>query len=134
MPISGIYSLACLIVQLHSRKLGLFGYLLFHASYFYIPKSRCKIERKNREKDAFCLFLIQAFAAFHCICFTNCYRGARCLQAKRRQYSLSQIIGSFVFSRYIAFAMHLDIRYVWIHNKSCVSRKIKTTYKLEQRE
>ena len=45
-----------------------------------------------------------------------------------------QIIRHFGFSRCIAFAMHLDIRYVLIHNKSCLSRKAKTTYKLQRRE
>ena len=45
-----------------------------------------------------------------------------------------QIIRCLSFSRYIAFAMHQDKRYVQIHNKSCVSRKAKTTYILEWRE
>jgi len=30
--------------------------------------------------------------------------------------------------------MHLDIDYVWIHNKSNVSRKAKTSYNLERRK
>ena len=46
----------------------------------------------------------------------------------------SQIICHCGFSRYIDFAMHLDMRYVQIHCKTDVSRKAKTTYNLEQRE
>jgi hypothetical protein len=41
-----------------------------------------------------------------------------------------QIIRRFGFSslaRYITFAMHLDIHYVYIHNKSNVSRNAKTS-------
>jgi hypothetical protein len=33
----------------------------------------------------------------------------------------------FAFSRYITFVIHLDIRYVYIHNKSSVFRKIIDT-------
>ena len=45
-----------------------------------------------------------------------------------------RIIKYFGFSRYIAFAMHLDIHYVYIHNKSNAFRKAKTSYNLERRE
>ena len=31
-----------------------------------------------------------------------------------------QIIGHFGFSRYIAFAIYLDIVYIWLHSKSYV--------------
>ena len=45
-----------------------------------------------------------------------------------------QIIRHFDFSRYIVFAMHLDIHYVKIRSKINVSRKAKTSYNLEWRE
>jgi len=38
------------------------------------------------------------------------------------------------FSRYIAFAMHLDIHYVQIYSKNNRSRKTKMSYNLEQME
>ena len=45
-----------------------------------------------------------------------------------------QNVGRFGFSRFIVFAMHLNITYVQIHNKIYESRKVKTTYILERRE
>jgi hypothetical protein len=45
-----------------------------------------------------------------------------------------QIIRHFDFYKYIAFAMHLHVYYVYIHNKSNVSIKDKASYNLEQRE
>jgi hypothetical protein len=42
----------------------------------------------------------------------------------------SQMIRSFDFSRYVAFVMHIDIHYVYIHTKSNVSQKTKTSYNL----
>jgi hypothetical protein len=44
-----------------------------------------------------------------------------------------QIIRLFIL-RYIAKAMHLNIHHVYIHSKSNVSRKVKTSYNLERIE
>jgi hypothetical protein len=43
-------------------------------------------------------------------------------------------IRNFGFFRYIAFAMYLDIHYVWIHSKNNIAKKAKTSYNLEWRE
>jgi hypothetical protein len=45
-----------------------------------------------------------------------------------------QIISRFGFSRYIDFAMHLDITYIWMRNKNYAPKKAKTTINLGQRE
>ena len=45
-----------------------------------------------------------------------------------------QIIRCFSFSRYVVFAMYLDIHYVQIHTKDNISRKAKTSYNLGWRE
>ena len=45
-----------------------------------------------------------------------------------------QNVGRFGFFRFIVFAMHLDITYVYIHSKIYESKKVITTYILEQRE
>jgi len=45
-----------------------------------------------------------------------------------------QIVGHFRIYRYITFAMHLDIHYVWIYNKNTLSKFTKTTYNSELRE
>ena len=58
---------------------------------------------------------------------------------------LFQIIDYFSFSRYIVFAMYLDIVYIFfernldivyinVHNKKYGSRKVKMTYNLERKE
>jgi hypothetical protein len=49
-------------------------------------------------------------------------------------FPLFQIIRYFDFSRYIVFAMHLNIHYVRIHSKSNIFRKTKTSYNMEWRE
>jgi hypothetical protein len=36
----------------------------------------------------------------------------------------------FGFSRYIVFSMYLDIVYIYVHSKSYISRKAKTSYNL----
>ena len=46
----------------------------------------------------------------------------------------SQIINRFGFSRYIDFAMHLDIIYIEVHSKNYAPRKAKTTNNLGRRE
>ena len=46
----------------------------------------------------------------------------------------SQIISRFGFSRYIDFAMNLDITYIQMHNKNYAPRKAKTTNNLGHRE
>ena len=43
-------------------------------------------------------------------------------------------VGRFGFSRFIMFAMHLNITYVQVHSKIYKSKKVKTTYILERRE
>jgi C4-dicarboxylate transporter len=43
---------------------------------------------------------------------------------------LFQIIKRFGFSRYIAFSMYLDIVYIYVHSKSYVPTKAKTSYNL----
>jgi len=59
--------------------------------------------------------------------------------------SLFQILYRFSFSRYIVFAMYLDIVYIFfernldivyinVHNKKYGSRKVKMTYNLERKE
>jgi hypothetical protein len=45
-----------------------------------------------------------------------------------------QNVVRFGFSRFIVFAMHLDITYVQVHIKIYESRKVKMTYILERRE
>ena len=45
-----------------------------------------------------------------------------------------QNVGRFGFSRFIVFAKHLGISYVYIHSKIYESKNIKTTYILERME
>ena len=45
-----------------------------------------------------------------------------------------QNVGRFDFFRFIVFAMHLDITYVYVHSKIYESRKVKTTYILKWRD
>ena len=45
-----------------------------------------------------------------------------------------QNVGRFDFSRFIYFAMYLDICYIQMHSKHYESRKAKTTYILKRRE
>ena len=45
-----------------------------------------------------------------------------------------QNVGRFGFSRFIVFAMHLNITYVEVYNKIYESKKIKTTYILKWRK
>lgn len=44
-----------------------------------------------------------------------------------------QIVRHFDFSRYIVFAMHLDIHHVYIRSNSNVSRKARASNNLERR-
>jgi len=44
-----------------------------------------------------------------------------------------QIVRRFDFSRYIVFATHLDIHYVYIDSESNVSRKVRMSNNLERR-
>ena len=45
-----------------------------------------------------------------------------------------QNVGCFDFSRFIYFAMDLDICYIYMHSKHYKSKKAKTTYILERSE
>jgi hypothetical protein len=45
-----------------------------------------------------------------------------------------QIIRRFGFSRYIVFPMYLDMLHIQVHSKSYISKKVKMSYNLEQRE
>ena len=57
-----------------------------------------------------------------------------CFFTKHILLPLFQYIGRFDFSKFIYFAMYINICYIQVHSKYCKSRKAKIIYILERRE